>query len=330
MSLNLRALQIKLEKPPYAPFFCIYYKDLYLYDEALKSIKNIFSADQFEITQSSLGDDTFDELYTQICSPQLFAPKRLFILKNCESLKAPELEKIITLEAVLPHHTYVVYVFAGTADKRKKFFKFAKDKTQLVELPAPYPNKVAPWVSYMCQKQDLNLTREAQNQLALQSNFELIEIHKNLFKISLLFENSKEISSKDLQSCLNLNQNVSIFDYAKALGLKKWIFCLSHLNTLTQNGESLVALAAICSRQLLIIKKCVLGKNNKLDKKNILSHLGVSPYFADDYFKSAELWNLKDIDLVIEEFAGLDLKLKSVNIDKKLLFEASLIKVSTL
>lgn len=182
------------------------------------------------------GDDLrWEQVAESLQTQDLFASRKAVIIKNWDKLHAAHREQ---LEPVLrsDNPNVAVFLAAEKLDGRSAFPKALKAAGSLSEFKLPYENEIPRWLTARAKDKYGRRLSQVDAQLLLDIvGRGLGELDHELEKLDTFLPKGEAISAADIQDLVSPTKVASIFEFQKAMGLRKKADMLPALRNLLEN-----------------------------------------------------------------------------------------------
>jgi DNA polymerase-3 subunit delta len=249
--------------------------------------------------------------------------RRFPMMSNYQVLivrEAQEIKKIEELEAYVKNplkSTILVICYKGkTIDKRTSFYKTILKNGEILESVQLYEDEIAGWISTYIKQQGFEIEHDA---AAILSDFLGANLSRIVNELNKLFtalpENRKKINSLDIENNIGISREYNTFELSKAVSdrnvLKANKIAL-HFSRNTKEYPFVVTVSTLFSQFSKILKYQAL-RLQRLDTRDIVSALGINPFFIKDYEIAARNYNMLQTIKIISLLREYDMKSKGFN-----------------
>lgn len=330
-SWDLRKLQQTLERKTPGPLYFIYGEETFMFDEALKTLKAKALGDgaaDFNYDCFFAGDASVSHVRDTVEMLPMMSPKRVVVFKNIEEVKEKEWEILFPLLESPPESTVFILI-AEKVDKRKKFFKKISEQGIVVEMKRPYENQMPMWVDYIAQKNNVQISREA-NQLMIQFvGNSLSEIQNEMGKLRSYIGARTTIEADDVLKSVSYSRIENVFDLANAIGRSDRAQALTCLAHLLEQGQNEVGALAMIARHVRILATINEGQREGLSGMRLSARAGIPQFFLKDYMDQARTWSDQKIRKTMHALHDTDKAMKSSPVSAHIWLENFIINVAT-
>ncbi|MBY0316309.1 MAG: DNA polymerase III subunit delta [Bdellovibrionales bacterium] len=311
MEFNLQDFQKRISTHP-QPVYLLFGEEEFLVDQAI----TLFH----QVVDEGTRDFNYDVFYAKESPPStildvaetlpMMAPRRVVVIKDVEKWNEPEWS-LFDKYFEDPSESTVLVLVAKAVDKRKKTIKRLIESAEAIEFKKLYDNQVPQWIQYMVQRAGLSIERDA---VALLQQFvgnNLLDIQSEVQKLAQFLGDRKQILVKDVIDVVSKIKVQSVFDLSRAIGESDKAKALLCLSQLLAHGQNEVAILALISRHVRILRLVKKAKQEGQKGPQIASRAGVSPYFLAEYEAQSRNWTDKKIEKTVKALLDTDRALKS-------------------
>ena len=326
--LDLRTLQLALDKKKAGSLYLVYGEEAFLVDEALKAIKArvlVEGAQDFNYDSFYAPDATAAQVRDAVEMLPVMTEQRLVVYKNVDNLKE---DAWATLLPVLesPIESTCLVLVATKIDKRKKVFKTIFENGIAVELKKPFENQVSAWVEYIAGLHGVQLTSDAISVLQQLVGTNLSEIQNEIQKIKLSSVSAKTFDVSDVLSVVSRSRIESVFTLTEALSKRDRAQALLCLANLLENGQNESGIVSLILRQMRILAQVRTGLRDGLSSNRLSQKIGVPEFFMKQYVNQSRLWDDYKINNTIRALHETDKALKSSPLSSHIWLENFIVK----
>lgn len=326
--LDLRTLQLSLEKKQAQPLYLVYGEEAFLIDEALKALKAsvlVEGAKDFNFDSFYAPDTTPAQVRDAVEMLPVMSAQRLVIYKNIDSLKEDSWASLLPV-VENPVESCCLVLVANKIDKRKKIFKTLIEKGSAVELKKPFENQIAAWIEYIAGLQNIRLTSDAISVLQQLVGTNLSEIQNEIQKIEISNLNKKNYDVEDVLRVVSRSRIESVFTLTEALSKRDKAQALLCLANLLENGQNESGIISLVLRQMRILSQVRLGLRDGLSSSRLSQKIGVPEFFMKQYVTQSKNWDDYKINNTIKALHETDKALKSSPLSSHIWLENFIVK----
>jgi DNA polymerase-3 subunit delta len=234
--------------------------------------------------------------------------------------EAQEIKKIEELEAYVKNplkSTILVICYKGkTVDKRTSFYKTLIKNGEVLESAQFYENEISGWISTYIKHQNFEIEPDAASILSDFLGTNLSRIVNELNKLfTVLPENRKKINSLDIEKNIGISRDYNTLELNKAISnrdVSKTYKIALHFSKNSREYPFVVTIATLFSQFSKILKYHAL-RQQRCDNRDIVTVLGINPFFIKDYEIAARNYNMFQTVKIISLLREYDMKSKGFN-----------------
>jgi len=281
------------------------------FEKSSDATLRIINADEME---------RYEEILESAESLSLFYTKQLLIIKRLFSTKSHvvyELSDYIISKKNI--NDDIIFWEDKPFDKRKRLFKYIKQKGIVEEFPVLRYTKLKSWISSYIKKQidfdshviDLILLKIGNDQMQMALTLDnLITLVKS--------ENRKKLIEDDVRKFVAKTAEESIWDFIDSIGEYDKAKALRIIEDLLFEKKDFVIIAAMLARQfrILVMVKYLLEKGT--DYSDIINILKLHPFVVRKAIAHSKNFSMERLKKLYEKLVKTDLAVKEGRFDEKL------------
>ncbi|BCV20553.1 DNA polymerase III subunit delta [Moorella sp. Hama-1] len=307
--MDWQELDRELEQGQIAPVYLFYGDEVYLQEWSLKKLKERLippGAEAFDYQEMDGRELTGTAITMLAVTLPALAERRLVVIKN----PADEIWKDTSLLAYLAGpepSTCLVFVVAGSIDKRLKAVKEIATAGRVVEFLPLREEALATWLAREARQEGYNLPPDAARLLA-RAGGDLRQARNELAKAMTCTGSPGTITTAVVQALVpEVEAENTIFQLVDALGNRQAALAIGLLRRLLARGEAPLGIVAMMARQLRLIYQVHLAGNSK----DLAAQLGVKPFVARKAAAQARNFSLAAAGQALAELLKVDTGLKT-------------------
>ena len=313
--------------------YLIYGQENYLvknkYLELIKDYNNL------SVYQNDYTDKLFsiENLLNEINSIDLFSDKKIYIVNNCNFLKAKDkfsdedyklLDKYLDNSNIDNDLIFILNLKDNEKiDTRKKIYKLLVKKCQVFSYDKLDDKTFKDYINKFINKYNINIDNVCKVELLNRLPIDLLNAENELKKLSLL----DNISVDNIIELINPIYNDKIFslvDHIIDKNINKGLDV--YYDLMYQDNEPLAMIYQLAAQFRFIFKVKTL-LNHNYNSNMIISELKQNPYYINNTINKCNKINSNRILKILNELSELDIKFKSdINLDKNIMLEMFIIK----
>lgn len=331
MQIKYEELKRRLRQKILDPLYLFTGEEMYLIEEAIRSIKNQSLTAEEQETNFHIfyaDDSNWDDLFPLAQTFPFVGKNRLIVLKRLDKLKK-ESKEIKQLANFVQKKRPALYIIltGEKIDQRTKLGKVLNEKAMAVQFYKLFENQVPSWILQRVKNSGRTISLPLAQIMAQILGNDLTRIDNELTKIYLYMDQDKEITRDHLAIVSDGTRIFSVFDLVKNLGEKRAEQSLKILTTLMDEGANTLVLLTMIVRQFrhLCLAKSLMeqGKGAAELAKSI--HLPMM--FTRQIIKQAKMFSYDRLQMLYAGFLKTDLQLKSSSCRPRLILENLVVEI---
>ena len=296
-------------------------------DQIIKIINNNKPSCQFfEFDNKNISINNLLEICESI---PLGADFKCIIIKDWELDKLSDKEMLILNNLVSDLAEFCCLIFINiTKTKIKKFLDIIKKNGSIIELKKLNPIETTEYVVLKIKSKGGYISNKNARQLVEYCNNNLDKISQEINKL-ISFCKDKEISLDDIKALVIPDLEIRVFDLIKYISLRDKTRALSLLKNLLDNREEPIVILSIMSINFLDLYR---AKVAKISQKSLESLVELFDYKGKEFrinkaFSQSDNYSFEQLKNIINLLIESDYKLKSSQVDKKIILETTILKL---
>lgn len=301
----------KLKRKPESCTFVVdetgfFSEEILLEAKALFPERSLFHAPHFD----------WNEIHQTLMTRSLFSSKKLFVFKNADQIDHQKAEWFI--QYLHKGFRDLSFFFISEKKTKGKLYLACSEKGTAIQFKRPYESQMSYWIQWLSKKEKKTIETKAIPLLLGKVGTDLLQLKKEIEKLSLYVGEKKEITAADVKELLYSTRQHSIFELTDAIGYRKKERALALLEQLLNEGEAELFIFSMLMRHLRNLWKAVHLKETASDSE-AQTHLGMHPMFWDDFRRQRDHFEKAPFESYWAAAAETDKTLKSLSIDKRAL-----------
>lgn len=301
--------------------YTIFGSELFLQQEFLQILLNQFGeADNLDMAKIDLSEQSLDAALDEAEMFSFFAEYRLIIVENVQFLNANSSQKLSTseekrlLDYINNPNEASVIVFVipfDQVDKRKKLTKAFQKQTAFIEVNPLKEQEVSRYIQRYIEGEQLNITREASQELLVRVNYQLTEAMGEISKLKSFSLTGQPITIDVVRTLVPRTLESNVFELTDAVMKKRVDKAVQiYQDLILMKHEPIALHALIISQFRLIIQSKLLNQQGYLEA-DIAKELSVHPYRVKLALQSGRRSNLKQLAEFYDELIEVDYHMKT-------------------
>jgi len=318
------SLRAEIEAGDIKPFYLLFGKEHYYIDALCSAImEKALPPEERDFGQNVYfgSDVTANQVVSAARQYPMMVSRQVVIVKEAQMMS--KIEDIgIYLEAMMPTTVLVICYktpndptkSSKNIDKRTSFYKSACKAGVVFESNQIVDYKMPQWIEGYFRSRGLTITPDGAALLAEYAGVEIGKIVLEVDKLlKLLPEGTTSVTAADIESNVGMSRDYSVFELTKALSVKDMpkAFRIAHFFGENEKRFPIqMTVAALASHFLKILRYNALVQAG-VQRAEILTQLGINPYFGGEYDQAARNYPLKKSMAAISILKEYDRRSKS-------------------
>lgn len=287
--------------------------DAWLIDYVTDPIRNTLKK-QYDVDVVNIYGDEIKvaELNDILDAYSLFAPQKLVVLRNAESLKKKELEALANYVAS-PSDSQSLIIINAKVDGLLKGWKMIRKHSLEITCPPPRGGwEIGKWLQMVVHNSGRQIQPQARELFVSRTELDYAASYSELQKIFILIGDRKTITLQDVQRSLGTTRVGTLIDFYRALGAKNSGAALHAAELmLGSDWEPLMVMFQINKFFGTIYKILLLKKNHISQTEIIAKHLSeIYETQRKEYLQFASNYSLSSFEEIFGHLLETDSALK--------------------
>lgn len=321
---EFKALKSSILSGDIKPFYLLFGKEHYYIDEICNLlIDNVIPAEEKDFGQIVCygADVNAGQVVSLARQYPMMASRQLVVVKEAQMMRNVE-EIGVYFEGLMPTTVLVICYKTNNdptksgrnIDKRTSFYKQAQKVGIVFESNQTADYKMPQAIERFVAEKGLSIDAPAAQLLAEYAGVDLQKIALSIDKLTkLLPEGTTHITVSDIETNVGMSRDYSVFELTKALSVKDTAKAFRIVHFFAESPKRypfVMTMAAISSHFIKLLRFHALLQAGAR-RQEILSQLGINPYFADEYDKAVLNYPVKKVMKVIALLKQYDRNSKS-------------------
>lgn len=233
------------------------------------------------------------------------------------------------LEQPSPTTILVFIANVEKLDERKKVTKAIKKQAEVVDVNPMGEHEVKQYVEQTIQSEGYEIRPEAFDLLLQLTDLNLSKVMGELQKLFLYASENKIISLNSVKELVPKSLEHNVFDLTNEVLSGHSEKAIQLYEDLLLQGEETIKLNAILLNQIrLFLQTKILAKLG-YQQANIAETLKIHPYRVKLALQQVRRFELERLEAIYDELVENDFRMKTGQMDKELLFELFILKLSS-
>ena len=275
----------------------------------------------------SLEEQSLEKPLEDLDTYSLLSNKKTIIINNIELIKKDESQNNIDhLLKYLdnPSNDNLLIITANKIDSKSTILKKIKEKTTYIKPEYKSEDIIKNYLKdYKISNVDINYLIELcnDNQIKIKNECEKLKMFCLETK-TITRENIDEIVVKEFGDPQN-----QVFRFSRVIAENNKKEALKIFEELIDYGKHPIEILSLISSQLRTLLQIKLMEENGLKKNEIAELLEKKPFYVEKQQELTRLYSIKSISQLIKNLQDIDIKMKSTDLDNKMLIEMYIINI---
>ncbi|WP_086347731.1 DNA polymerase III subunit delta [Candidatus Enterococcus clewellii] len=338
--MSLQTVLKDIREKKIAPVYLVLGTEIYL-SELFKTelLSQLFEPgdDEFNVTSYDMEETTLSVALGEAETLPFFGDHRLVFIENPYFLtsekKSNGLEhdmKELTAYLEQPSESTIVVFHAAVEklDERKKVTKLLKKSAVVVDVSPMDEKALRTYVQQAIQNEGYEIEPKAFDLLLHLSDFQLTKVMGELQKLYLFSSEEKRIALTTVEALVPKSLEHNVFDLSAEILSGNSGKALQTYEDLLLQGEETIKLSAILLSQLRLLLQIKILAQLGYQQANIAEALSIHPYRIKLGMQQSKRFELARLEKIFDELVENDFLVKTGKMDKELLFELFILKIS--
>lgn len=307
--------------------YLLYGREYYLIDNAIKNFKESLNESMIDFNLDMIdGKEVFlDQLLSSIETLPFMDEKKITIVKDFELLKgkrknfseSDEKYFIDYLENI-SESTVLVFVVYGEIDKRKKIVKKIQEKGIVYNCDKISDMDLFKWTKRkfegfgsLIENSQVMYFIESQGYRDKNSEKTLLDLENEIIKISSFVGKENKVSNEVIDRLSQKKIENDIFKLIDYIGEKNSSSAIKILNDMIKEGESVLGIFAMISRQFKIVLQVRQLQIEGISVSDICQRLGLRQFVVNKALKQSRNFSENVIIDMLNFILENDFKIKN-------------------
>ena len=275
----------------------------------------------------SLEEQSLEKPLEDLDTYSLLSNKKTIIINNIELIKKDESQNNIDhLLKYLdnPSNDNLLIITANKIDSKSTILKKIKEKTTYIKPEYKSEDIIKDYLKdYKISNVDINYLIELcnDNQIKIKNECDKLKMFCLETK-TITRENIDEIVVKEFGDPQN-----QVFRFSRVIAENNKKEALKIFEELIDYGKHPIEILSLISSQLRTLLQIKLMEENGLKKNEIAELLEKKPFYVEKQQELTRLYSIKSISQLIKNLQDIDTKMKSTDLDNKMLIEMYIINI---
>ncbi|MGL4697334.1 DNA polymerase III subunit delta [Enterococcus larvae] len=338
--MSLQTVLKEIREKKIAPIYLVLGTEIYL-SELFKTelLSQLFESgdDEFNVTSYDMEEVSLSVALAEAETLPFFGDHRLVFVENPYFLTSEKKNngiehdiKELTDYLEQPSESTILVFHASVEklDERKKVTKLLKKTAAVVDVSPMDEKALRSYVQQSIQSEGYEIEPKAFDLLLHLSDFQLTKIMGELQKLYLFSSDEKRILLSTVEALVPKSLEHNVFDLSSEILSGNSGKALQTYEDLLLQGEETIKLSAILLSQIRLLLQIKILSQLGYQQANIAEALKVHPYRVKLGLQQSKRFELARLEKIFDELVENDFIVKTGKMDKELLFELFILKIS--
>lgn len=197
-------------------------------------------------------------------------------------------------------------------DKRTRLAKVLQKSSFAFEFKKMYDDKLPDWITHYVHSKQYRINPSASILLAEYLGNDLSKISNELNKLMLNVKPGSEITSAHIEAYIGISKDYNVFELQNALVKKDVLKANRIAKYFAANPKSSPFVVTLGTLYSFFVKILIYHSLKDKKRENIVSALGINPYFIPQYESAARIYPLEKTRSVISHLREYDARSKGI------------------
>ncbi|MBN2365671.1 MAG: DNA polymerase III subunit delta [Calditrichaeota bacterium] len=313
-----------IEESSIKPVYLLFGEEQYLADDFLKRLRKKFldkPEPELNYFIRHADDNNIDEVIALLSGMGLFSRRKLIILKEADSLKQKDLERL-TPYLEKPAHDICLVLQTSISSLYQSRLKKLEDLFQTINLLPLRPDDLQKFVVREFAGYGKTIKPDAIDVLTFMVGFQLSDLTSQIYNIAHFYEDRETISAEDIEQIASIYATQDVFELSRLIGMGDREKASFVMHNLLESGISSQQILFQLIRHFSILFRMYgylragISRSDKLARE-----LKVYPKYLDEYRQQLKYWNFFRLKNVFHCLLEADRELKNNALEPKIVLD---------
>ena len=312
-NMNLNEAIFSFSNRNIRPVYLLIGNDQFLQDFFIKKLESHIFVEEAVNKNILLVDDIGSkDVINKLNEADLFSSKKLFILRNPNSLRGKTRDELLyyCLKPNLSHYLVIIH---EDFSLKNKFLKSLSSTLGVISVSTPFENEMDKWVRLFLDENGVtSVSQEITKKIIEAYGDSLFNLKNEIDKLCLNIGTDNEITANNVSEFLSSSRGYKKYQLFNSLGMRETFLSIKLGRSLVSKNSSMLELLKPMNEfyQEMLYLKIFRGTNQAKKSFTLLSQSIVRqlPQFAKNY-------SGKEIVSALKRLGKIDKQLKNSQID---------------
>lgn len=303
-----------IDKSKIAPVYLLFGEEYFLIESIINKIKDRFlgkAEAELNYFVRYASEEGVDAVITLTSGMGLFSEKKLVVLKEAESIKQNNLERLSKIVSKKLDDICLI-LHAQVSNLNQSKLKNIEEKVTTVNLLPLQPDLLRQFVSDEFRRYDMEITSKGIELLIFLVGTQMSDLIGQVKNISQYYADQRQIDSQEVERIASVFATQNIFEFNRHVGNRDFGKASFVLANLLDSGISPQQIIVQLIRHFSVLWK-ILGyfRIKITDNDTLAKELRIYYKYIDEYKKQSKLWSMSDLNNIFRLLYNADFTLKN-------------------
>lgn len=227
----------------------------------------------------------------------------------------------------LPDSVCLVFFVRGKANASRRLYKKIRDLGGIVSFDQLDQTRLLRWIQKEFESYDLQIGRQASEQLVFACGKELMHLKQEIAKIAASAAGKQTVDLADIQAIATLSVEYKVFDLADKVSDGKAAQALPLLADMLRAGEARLMLLALLQRHYRQLLLARIQMDQRASQMQVAELLGLPPFIAGRIMQSARGYEAAQLSAAYQACINQEFLVKSGQLAEEGSLEALVLRL---
>ncbi|OGB63793.1 MAG: DNA polymerase III subunit delta [Caldithrix sp. RBG_13_44_9] len=268
-----------------------------------------------------------DDVIALAAGKGLFSDKKLIVLKEADSIRQDELDRLIKLLGKPPDFVCLILHTAISSLYQSRLKKI-EDLVTCVNLLPLRPDELKSFVNEEFRKLNKQIEPDAVEILLFMVGNQLTDLSMQIQNVAQNFSEDKSIDAAAIQLLVGIYANQDVFEYTRLLGNEEYRKAELVLSNLLESGQSPQQIISQVIRHFIMLWKIKgLNRAGVTRADRLAEELKVYQKYISEYSEQSKNWKSPRLHKVFQHLFQADRELKNNSLEPQIVLDMLSFKI---
>lgn len=313
--MTFEQIMTELKSGKFRPIYFLMGDEPYFIDKITDFIaKNALPPEQHAFNQIVMygKDVTAAQIDDTARRFPMMSDRFVVIVKEAQNIKSID-NLVYYVQKPLSSTVLVINFKYKSLDKRKKLYKELEKNSVIFDSKKLYENQIPAWINTYLTQKNFTIDPLATRLLVDSLGTDLEKIANELDKLIITLKKGTTINPVHIEENIGISKDFNVFELQNALINRDVLKANRIAKYFADNPKNNPFVLTLNSLYYFFSKILIVHSIKDKNQQSVASALKVNPFFAKDYIKGAQTFNVNKLVFIISILREYDLKSKGVN-----------------